>query len=247
MSAVAVTVLTATACGSTPVSSGVAKSSGPLPWSAVFLDNNQVYFGHITAVTTQEIDLGNAYMLQRQGPTGSANANGPDQLSVVCASPTKALKMSDVLNRQQLQPASFVVQKLNHLPCGPTVTATSYTPPPPPSASQARKVWSAVFLNDNEIFFGHIKSVNAQELDLVNVFYIQKTPASSGSPTQLSINRLVSSQIQCPTDEIIVSHHAMLYHQDLQNASFVASRLDALSQAPSTCFYPPTPSPSGLP
>jgi len=238
------------ACGSAAVSS-VAKPLGPPPWSVVFLDNNQVYFGHITAVTTQEIELANVYMLHRQSPLGSGNASGPDQLSVECSSPTTTLKMQDVMNRQQLQPASFVVQRLNNLRCGPTVTKTSYTPPPPPSAGQARKVWSAVFLNDNEIFFGHIKSVNAQELDLINVFYLQRSPAGSGSPTQLTINSLVSSQIQCPTDEIIVNHHAMLYRQDLNNGSFVVSRLNVLSTQPAACFYPsqasPTPpSPAGL-
>jgi hypothetical protein len=235
-----------TAC-STTVASVQSRPSGPPRWSVVFLNNSQVYFGHITAVTAQEIDLANVYVLQRQSPAGSGIAVGPDQLSVECSSPKKTLNMQDVLNRQQLQPASFVVQKLSHLTCGPIITTTSYTPPPSPLASQAQKVWSAVFLNDNEIFFGHIRSVNAQELDLINVFYLERSPAIAGSSTShLSINRLVSSQIQCPTDEMIINHHAMLYRQDLSSGSFVVSRLKVLSTQPAQCYSPAQPSPSGL-
>src|ERR1035437_7009043 len=47
-----------------------------------------------------------------------------------------------------------------------------------------RTVWSAVFMGDNEVFFGHLKDVSSTEIDLVNVYYLQKsTPAATGTNT----------------------------------------------------------------
>ena len=109
----------------------------------------------------------------------------------------------------------------------------------------SKQVWSAVFVNNNQIFFGHIKSNNSNELDLVNVYYLQAaatppagTQASSASPA-LTINSLVGAQIQCPKDEVVINRTDILYTQTLQASSFVVSRLNALSQTPQNCFQPP--------
>jgi len=117
-------------------------------------------------------------------------------------------------------------------------------------APKASTTWSAVFLNDNEIFFGHIKTSDSHQLELTNVYYLQRTqpPQGTQAPAQLSINSLVTSQIQCPQDDITLDRVNILYTQDLQNSSFVVNTLNTLIKQPQKCFAPsatatPTPTP----
>jgi hypothetical protein len=112
--------------------------------------------------------------------------------------------------------------------------------------SKTTSTWSALFLNDNEIFFGHVKSSNSNQIELSNVFYLQRTqpPQGTQAPASISINSLVSSQIQCPQDEITLDRVNVLYQQDLQNGSFVVQKLNQLVQQPQKCFQPTTPSPT---
>jgi hypothetical protein len=107
-------------------------------------------------------------------------------------------------------------------------------------APKASSTWSAVFLNDDEIFFGHITTNNSNQLELTDVFYLQRTqpPQGTQAPAQLSINSLVSSQIQCPTDDITLDQTNILYRQDLQSNSFVVQKLNQLIKQPQKCFTP---------
>lgn len=113
-------------------------------------------------------------------------------------------------------------------------------------APKASSTWSAVFLNDDEIFFGHIKTDNSNELELTNVFYLQRTqpPQGTQAPAQLSINALVTSQIQCPTDDITLDQANILYRQDMQNGSFVVQKLNQLIKQPQKCFSPAAATPT---
>jgi hypothetical protein len=112
--------------------------------------------------------------------------------------------------------------------------------------------WSGVFLTDNEVFFGHVKSTTADDIDLVNVYYVQssqggQTGTDQQSPTQLAVLGLVGNQIQCPQDELIINRHAVLDVQELQSKSFVVQRLETLSKNPQTCFQPAAPSAAASP
>jgi hypothetical protein len=102
--------------------------------------------------------------------------------------------------------------------------------------------WSAVFLTDNEVFFGHIKSTTPDNIDLVNVYYVQSSQGTgtgaTAQSTQLAVLGLVGTQIQCPTDELIVNRTAVLDVQKLQPQSFVVSRLETLSKTAQNCFQP---------
>ena len=118
--------------------------------------------------------------------------------------------------------------------------------------------WSAVFLTDSEVFFGHVKSMNNDQIDLVNVYYLQRSQANTqtgqaAAPTQLAILGLVANQIQCPKDEVIINRQAVLNIQTLQPSSYVVSRLNGLVGQQQKCFAPtsssatPAPATSGTP
>ena len=107
------------------------------------------------------------------------------------------------------------------------------------------KTWSAVFMTDSEVFFGHIQDINSDSIDLTNVFYLQKTSTGTGTgssttstASQLSVAGLVANQIQCPTDEIRLDRRNILYWQTLQDSSYVVQTLNKLVTNPQPCFSP---------
>jgi hypothetical protein len=126
-----------------------------------------------------------------------------------------------------------------------------------PFGQSVSSSWSAVFLTDSEVFFGHVKSIDNDQIDLVNVYYLQRSQANTqtgsnqAAPTQLAILGLVANQIQCPKDEIIINRHSVLNIQTLQSSSYVVSRLNTLVHQAQKCFQPSssssTPAPATSP
>ena len=123
------------------------------------------------------------------------------------------------------------------------------------SSTSKQSAWTAVFLTDNEVFFGHITVNDNEHMVLQNVYYLQK-PASgqAASNTPASINSLVTNQLQCPTDEINIKASNILYWETLQSSSYVVSRLSQIqsTQNNSQCPQPQassaaTPAPSAAP
>jgi hypothetical protein len=114
---------------------------------------------------------------------------------------------------------------------------------PAPSGTKPTPPWSAVLLTDNEVFFGHIKSLTTDRIELTSVYFLQKgAQGSENSP--LSIVSLVSNQVQCPKDDISINRANVLYWEDLQERSFVVERLNALQGTPQSCYTPSSASPS---
>jgi hypothetical protein len=118
-----------------------------------------------------------------------------------------------------------------------------------PAATISTK-WSAVVLSDGEIFFGHIKDLTSDHIELVNVFYVEKpaTSSTTGGSTSTSqaptkIVGFVANQLQCPEDDITINRSLVLYYENLQASSYVTQQLNQDSQTPETC-YQPTPSPT---
>jgi hypothetical protein len=113
--------------------------------------------------------------------------------------------------------------------------------------------WAAVFLGDNEVFFGHVKNVNGTQLELTTVYYLQKTTSPAGqnnttTASQLSLAGLVGNQIQCPTDDLVINRNAVLYYQELQNESYVVQKLgDLIKGDKQKCVQPSAASASPTP
>lgn len=118
-----------------------------------------------------------------------------------------------------------------------------------PFGQSVSSSWSAVFLTDSEVFFGHVKSINNDQVDLVNVYYLQRSQAtqtsgSQAASTQIAILGLVQNQIQCPTDEVVINRQSVLNIQTLQSSSFVVSKLSQLVKQPQKCYSPTAATPA---
>lgn len=106
--------------------------------------------------------------------------------------------------------------------------------------SGTSNAWTAVFLTDNEIFFGHLKTNTNDRVELTNVFYLQRqTGSGTGTNANFAIAGLVGNQIQCPKDDLTINHSGVLYMETLQNSSYVVSLLNYAVKTPESCFTPP--------
>jgi hypothetical protein len=99
--------------------------------------------------------------------------------------------------------------------------------------------WSAIVLSTGDIFFGHIKEITPDQIDIVNVYYVQKPSSSSPASTTISIVGLVTTQFQCPEDEIIITRNLVSYAENLQDNAYVVQKLNQLTQTPQHCSQPP--------
>jgi len=91
--------------------------------------------------------------------------------------------------------------------------------------------WWQINLSDNEIFYGHIRGITASDLDLIDVAYVRS--GSAARPVSL-----VSTQIQCPTNEIVINRDVITGKTIIQGDSKLVSELDNLASKPQLCFKP---------
>ena len=119
-----------------------------------------------------------------------------------------------------------------------------------PFAKDNSGPWTAVLLSDNDVFFGHMKALSNDRIELTSVYYVQKPAAGADPKTQaLSIVSLVANQIQCPKDDIMINRADIAYWEELQDSSYVVQQLSQLTKTEQKCYQPSavTPAPAGAP
>ena len=107
--------------------------------------------------------------------------------------------------------------------------------------------WTAVLLSGNDVFFGHVKQLTADRIEMTNVYYVQKPTGQAQNTQALSIVSLVANQIQCPKDDITINRADVAYWEDLQDGSYVVQRLNQLVQTTQACYQPPAATPPAAP
>lgn len=85
--------------------------------------------------------------------------------------------------------------------------------------------YQAVFLTNGQVYFGKIKAVNTQYLDLQNIFYLNSTQSSTTSktttPTQYSLVKL-GCELHGPLDEMVINHEQVSFWENLNPSGKVA-------------------------
>lgn len=128
--------------------------------------------------------------------------------------------------------------------------------------------YQAVFLNNGQVYFGNIQSLNAKFIDLQNIYYLQ-TNNQSGADTTASSNQNVSlvklgCELHAPYDQMIINRDQVIFWENLKDSGQVvkaiaqykkdnpsgqtcnSSSSNSTQQAPSTSTQSTTtPTPSG--
>lgn len=85
----------------------------------------------------------------------------------------------------------------------------------------------SVFLNNGQVYFGNIKTLNSKYVDLTNIYYLRTNSASATAATQAnSANDVSLVKLGCelhgPYDEMIINRDQVTFWENLQDTGQVA-------------------------
>ena len=97
-----------------------------------------------------------------------------------------------------------------------------------PASSQAK--WQAVFLTNNQVYFGHLKNYNRGYAELRDVYYLQITqalqPQAPGQPPQLNLVKL-GGELHGPEDRMFIPKDQVLFFEDMKADSQVVQAIES--------------------
>lgn len=88
--------------------------------------------------------------------------------------------------------------------------------------------WQAVFLTNNQVYFGHLKNYNKGYAILKDIYYLRVTdPLQQGSPPQPpSINLVkLGGELHGPTDTMYIPKDKIMFWENLKADSQVAQAI----------------------
>ena len=72
----------------------------------------------------------------------------------------------------------------------------------------------AVFLNTGQVYFGNIRAINSQYLDLVNIFYLQSSASSSKTNSNVTLVKL-GCELHAPLDQMVINTSSVTFWENL--------------------------------
>jgi hypothetical protein len=99
--------------------------------------------------------------------------------------------------------------------------------------SQAQAIqkekYQAVFLNNGQVYFGHIASLGEKSVDLRSIYYLQ-TSGTDTAASQTSSNNNVSlvklgCELHAPYDQMMINKEQVIFWENLQDSSQVVKAI----------------------
>lgn len=98
--------------------------------------------------------------------------------------------------------------------------------------SQAKLVnderYQAVFLNNGQVYFGKVKSINDKYINLNNIFYLQtdnQTTSSGAAPSNVTLVKL-GCELHGPFDQMVINADQVIFWENLQDSSEVVKKIN---------------------
>ncbi|HSX07871.1 MAG TPA: hypothetical protein VLG11_03165 [Candidatus Saccharimonadales bacterium] len=92
----------------------------------------------------------------------------------------------------------------------------------------------AVFLQGNQVYFGHIKAVNDKYINLQGIFYLNSSSANGSSSTNKSDNSLSLVKLGCelhgPYDMMVLNQSQVMFWENLRSDGQVAKAVAQFNQ-----------------
>ena len=90
---------------------------------------------------------------------------------------------------------------------------------PKPTAS-----WQAVFLNNNQVYFGSLKNEDAQYVTLSNVYYLRTAEDLQQAGGSLNLVKL-GGELHGPDDTIFIPKTSILFWENMKDTSRVVQTI----------------------
>ncbi len=84
--------------------------------------------------------------------------------------------------------------------------------------------YQAVFLNNGQVYFGNISSLNTRYVRLSNVYYLTQTGEAASS--NYSLVKLGCQQIHDPLDQMLINRDQVTFWENLQNDGKVVKSIN---------------------
>lgn len=97
-----------------------------------------------------------------------------------------------------------------------------------PSVPHAK--WQAVFLTNNQVYFGKLKDTNDSYLSLSDVYYLrQASDLNAAGAGNLNLIKL-GGEVHGPEDTIFIPKQSVLYWENLKDSSRVVQTINSTKQ-----------------
>jgi hypothetical protein len=108
------------------------------------------------------------------------------------------------------------------------------------NGSESREVngdkYQAVFLTNNQVYFGKITDLNNEYIVLTDVFYIETPSQSQASATQSNQNytlrKLGTSELHSPEDKMVINREQVTFWENLKDSSQVVTKIKEYKKNP---------------
>lgn len=115
--------------------------------------------------------------------------------------------------------------------------------------------YQAVFLTNNQVYFGKITNFDSKNVVLTDVFYIETPNQSQGNTSQANANynlrKLGVNELHAPEDKMVISREQVIFWENLKDNSQVVTKIqeykrnpDAAQPSGTTDQTPPNPAPT---
>jgi hypothetical protein len=95
-----------------------------------------------------------------------------------------------------------------------------------PSVSSQK--WQAVFLSNNQVYFGKLHDLNDTYVTLTNVYYL-RTASDLDSGSNLNLIKL-GGELHGPEDQMYIPKKSILFWEDMKDASHVVQSIKTARQ-----------------
>jgi len=104
------------------------------------------------------------------------------------------------------------------------ISGTAVTP-----ANLNKDSYYAVFLSNDQVYFGHLDDVNSQYVDLTDVYYLQlsqdlQQAAAADDKSKVSLVKL-GSEMHGPKDNMKINRDQVLFYEELKDDSKVVQSI----------------------
>ena len=108
--------------------------------------------------------------------------------------------------------------------------------------------YQAVFLTNNQVYFGKITDLNNEYLVLTDVFYIE-TPSQGQASTatanqNYTLRKLGTSELHSPEDKMVINREQVTFWENLKESSQVVTKIKEYKQNPDAANQSSTPAQS---
>lgn len=108
------------------------------------------------------------------------------------------------------------------------------------------KEYQAVFLNNGQVYFGKIGTLNDKYVVITKVFYIEGNAAQSGTNTQqtasnnYTLRKLGTTELHSPEDKMIINKSQVTFWENLKDSSQVVTKIGEYYKNPTGATTPST-------